>query len=297
MFRFIPLILIITFGACSSCSEEGNPGDGDNNPTIPDYSLIQYRGRMEFSAHSRCSFSTPGSSIKLKFHGTSLFATFSADNFDGDGYSYVQVILDDMADPYDRQIIRIEQSEKEYAIVEGLSDGEHTIEIVKQNECWGLIHFEELRIPDGKLMALPPNKNRLIEFYGDSNPSGWSAWNDKDKGGDDDTEAYFSYPGFTARSLNAEWVNFSAGGYGVTDRMGSQDLTDYFDKIHIYTNFPQNNSWDFESNNLGQKPEVVVINLGANDYWNNASQLEITAWSCPHSHGNLTYEILLSPCE
>jgi hypothetical protein len=59
--------------------------------------------------------------------------------------------------------------------------------------------------------------------------------------------------------------------------MGSQNLTDYYNKIHICTNSPTTNSWDFNQNNLGKKPDVIVINLGANDYYNNASQSEIKA--------------------
>lgn len=279
MYRFIPLFVILVFSACSSCTED-NGGDVniDDIPSI-DYSLIQYRGRMEFGSGNTCSFSTPGSSIKLKFKGAELYATFSVDDFGGNGYSYLYIITDEIADPYARHIIRVEKEEQEYKIVDGLPKGEHIVEIVKQNECWGQVHFKGLRIPGGYLLPLPAKKDRLIEYFGDSNPSGWSAWDDKDQGGEDDTEAYFTYPGFTARALDAEWVNFSAGGFGITDRMGQQDLTDYFNNIHIYTNSPETNTWNFTDNNLGEKPDVVVINLGANDHYNNASQAEIkSAW-------------------
>ncbi len=277
MIRLLPILFILVLSACSSCSEDNGEINKTENPPTLDYSLIQYRGRVEFGAGHLCSFSTPGSSIKVKFTGTSLYATFSAENFGGNGYSYLYIITDENADPYSRQIIRVEKAEQEYTIFKDLSEGEHTVEIVKQNECWGVVHFKDFRIPDGELLPLPAKKTRLIEYYGDSNPSGWSAWNDKDQGSDADTEGYFTYPGFTARSLEAEWVNNAAGGFGITDRMGSQDLTDYYNKIHIYTNSPNSNSWDFNINNLGKKPDVIVINLGANDYYNNASQSEIKA--------------------
>jgi hypothetical protein len=277
MFRILAFIIILIFGTSSSCSEENNKPIISDDPSSLDYSLIQYRGRVEFWTDKACSFSMPGSSIKVKFKGSSLFATFSADNFGGNGYSYLYIITDENADPNSRQIIRIEEAKQEYSLVEGLPDGEHTVEIVKNSECWGHVHFSNLRIPNGTLLALPAKNARLIEYYGDSNPSGWSAWNDKDKGSDADTEGYFSYPGFTARSMDAEWVNYSVGGYGITDRMGNQNLTEYFNKIHVYTNSPQSNTWDFSNNNLGRKPDVIVINLGANDYYNSASQAEIKA--------------------
>jgi len=279
MFRILLLLLFLASGTTYSCTDENQEEPDPEPPPELDTSLIQYRGRMEFGAGKLCSFSTPGSSVRLKFTGTSLYATFSADYFDGNGYSYLYVIVDENADPLSRQIIRIERAEQEYAIVEALPEGEHVVELVKNNESWGVINLIELRVPDGALLALPDKKPHLIEFYGDSNPSGWSAWNDKDRGGDADSEGYFTYPGFTARSLNAEWVNFSVGGYGITNKMGSQDLTDYYDKIHVYSNSQENNTWDFAQNNLGKKPDVVVINLGANDYYRGVTKQEMkTAW-------------------
>jgi len=275
MSRFSPLLLILALATSLSCSNDENNAITQDDDSSLDYSLIQYRGRVEIGTEKLCSFSMPGSSVKVKFKGSSLYATFSANNFNGNGYSYLYIIVDENADPYNRQIIRIDKSMQEYPIVEGLLDGEHTVEIVKNSECWGVVHLNYIRIPNGKILALPEKSDRLIEFYGDSNASGWSAWNDKDKGGDADTEGYYSYPGFTARSLDSEWVNFSAGGYGITDRMGNQDLTDYYNKVHIFTNSPSSNNWDFADNNLGKKPDVIVINLGANDYYNSASKSEI----------------------
>ena len=277
MIRLFYILFFLSIGTAYSCSDENLEEPGPEPPTELDTSMIQYRGRMEFGANKLSSFSTPGSSIMVKFSGSSLYGTFSAEYFGGNGYSYLYIIVDGNTDPLSRQIIRVERAEQEYAIVEGLPEGEHVLEIVKNNESWGVIHFIQLRVPDGELLALPAKKPYLIEFYGDSNPSGWSAWNDKDRGGDSDSEGYFSYPGFTARSLDAEWVNFSVGGFGITDGMGKRDLTDYYDKIHVYSNSPEKNNWDFAQNNLGKKPDVVVINLGANDYYNNVTKEEMKA--------------------
>ena len=268
---------------CSSCSKgsEGNPlpdGEIKNISVSVNHPELQYRGRFKIEGDG-ASFSTPGSSVKIGFDGTGLKAGISAENFGGDGYSYLYVFVDGDNSLENRKIIKIGKHRTMYQVVEGLDAGSHTVELVKKNECWGIVHLHGFELHGKEVLPLEAKKSRLIEFFGDSNPSGWSAWDDKDKGGDDTSEGYFAYPGFTARALGAEWSNLSIGGFGITDRMGDKDLTDFYNKIHVFDKTTSNNIWDFDQNNLGKKPDVVVINLGANDYWHGASKTEIKqAW-------------------
>lgn len=246
---------------------------------MPDHSFLQYSGRIEFTPFNVARFSMPSSSIKIKFTGTELKATFSAKNFDGDGKSYLYVIVDGKADPLNRNIIEVYTSKRDYTLAEGLTEGEHIVEVVKVNEYWGMVEFHGFDIGRGQILPLPSKPNRLIEYYGDSNPSGWSAWNDKDQGGDAESGGYYTYPAFTARALNADLINFTAGGHGITPNMGKLDLTRYYDKIHIKTDNQSTNNWDLDNNYLNKKPDVIVINLGANDYYNGASkQQQKTGW-------------------
>ncbi|WP_281613793.1 GDSL-type esterase/lipase family protein [Flammeovirga sp. SubArs3] len=245
----------------------------------PNDHAIQYRGRVEFSDPLIPRFSMPSSSIKMKFSGTTLKGTFSAKNFDGNGLSYLYVILDGKASPFERNVLEIKTSKQEYTILEGLENKEHTVELVKLNEYWGMIEFHGFATDGSGALALPNRKSRMIEFYGDSNPSGWSAWNDKDQGGDGEAGGYFTYPGFTSRALEAEFTNFSAGGFGITPKMGDRNLTDYFEKIHIKTDNAVTNQWNPEENYLNTTPDVVVVNLGANDYWSGATkQMQKNGW-------------------
>ncbi|WP_430814681.1 GDSL-type esterase/lipase family protein [Carboxylicivirga sp. RSCT41] len=274
---FTKVMLIVLLS--SSCNDD-NINAGNKNERIkiqvthPD---LQYSGRWQINEHI-ASASATGSSVKIAFNGTGLSALLSSDNYDGDGFSYLYVIIDGDDSIDKRKVIRLNGIKQFYPVVSDLPMGHHTVEIVKKNEAWGVVHLHELQMIGNRVVGLEPRAERLIEFIGDSNPSGWSAWDDKDQGGDDATDGYYAYPGFTARGLDAEWVNLSVGGFGVTEGMGDKDLTDYHDKIHVYHQINEN-TWDFENNNLGRKPDVVVINLGANDYWNGAAKADIkSSW-------------------
>ncbi|MBB6459046.1 GDSL-type esterase/lipase family protein [Flammeovirga kamogawensis] len=245
----------------------------------PDNPHLQYTGRIEFSNPKVPTFSMPSSAIKVRFKGTAINAVLSSNNFDGNGKSYLYVIVDGKATPYNRTIIEVSGTKKSYEIATNLSDTFHTVELVKVSEYWSMVSFYGFDIPSNNTYALKAKPKRFIEFYGDSNPSGWSAWNDRDQGGDNESEGYFTYPGFVSRALNAEYVNFSAGGYGITPKMGERDLSRYYNKIHIKTDNPSTNYWDFENNYINKEPDVVVINLGANDFYNGATKAEqIESW-------------------
>uniref|UniRef100_A0A2B4S0Y2 Beta-glucuronidase n=1 Tax=Stylophora pistillata TaxID=50429 RepID=A0A2B4S0Y2_STYPI len=244
-----------------------------------DHPLIQYRGRVCFTNPKAPSFSMPSSSIKIKFDGTSLKGDFYGENFDGDGYSYLMVIIDGDGDAKNRKILKIKKGRRKYQICKGLRDQPHTVELVKLSEYWSKVTFYGFTSDTANILALPKKSKHLIEFYGDSNASAWTAWNDKDKGGDADAEGYFSYPAFTARALGTELVNFSAGGHGMTTKLKELNLTKHIDKIHLRTKEADRNIWNFKNNYLKNNPEVVVINLGANDYYNGADKkMLMNAW-------------------
>ncbi|MBS2211400.1 T9SS type A sorting domain-containing protein [Carboxylicivirga mesophila] len=241
----------------------------------PDNPLIQYAGRMDFSKPGAPTFSIPSSSILVKFNGTALSARFTSS-----GTSYLYVIIDGQADPFNRQIIELSGRNVSYLIAENLSAGEHTVQLVKLNEYDTQITFWGLEIADGNLLEPPARAPLKIEFYGDSNPSGWSAWDVRDEGHANLSGSYFTYPGLTARMLNAEYSNFSAGGHGVTDLTRKLDMKDLYNRIHIAGGAKASNIWDFQNNYWQFTPDVVVINLGANDYYAGASkELMMSSWN------------------
>ncbi|AZQ61412.1 T9SS type A sorting domain-containing protein [Flammeovirga pectinis] len=235
----------------------------------PSNTKIQYSGRMTMKNPDAPVFSLPSTSIKINFNGTSVKGTFSNTL----GNSFLYIIVDGNADPYNREVIKITAKNQVFTLVENLDAGDHTLEIVKVNEYDTKVTFKGFVIKNGTGLLPPSARPALkIEYYGDSNAAGWSAWDVRDEGYARLSGGYYTYPAMTARMLNAEVSNFSAGGHGVTDAARKLDLKDHYSKIHITGGNSNVNQWDFENNYWGFTADVVVINLGANDYYSGASE-------------------------
>ena len=128
-----------------------------------------------------------------------------------------------------------------------------------------------LGITEGTLVAPPASPGRLIEFVGDSITAGYGNLGNEphpDYGNPSpctfsfDTEsAYMSWGAVTARALLADASIVAASGWGVY-RSRSGDMNEVLPKV--YGNALGTSGaplWDFRT-----KPQVVVINLGTNDF-------------------------------
>jgi hypothetical protein len=218
---------------------------------------VRFTGRFDFSGEVP-RFSHVSSSISVNFQGSGISATFSASY----GVSYLYVILDGNDDPLERKVIVIESSTaQEFILAENLEEGEHRIDVVKLNQYDTKVAFHGFEVVGGDLLEKPIRPGISLEFYGDSNPAGHSAWDAKDWGKTSDNGGHFTYPGIISRLLAAEYHNITMGGAGVTS--GTWNLRDYYDLIHMNESASGSNLWNFTA----YTPDVVVVNLGANDYY------------------------------
>jgi len=229
------------------------------------FDRVHFSGRFDFSGEVP-TFSHVSSSISADFQGSAISATFSASY----GISYLYVILDGKDEPLDRKVIIIEDSApQEFLLADKLDDREHHIKIVKLNQYDTKAAFHGFEVEGGMLMDKSKESSFSIEFYGDSHPAGHSAWDERDWGNASDNGGYFTYPGITARLLDADFHNISMGGAGVTS--GGWNLRDYHHLIHMNESASGTNIWDFNN----YHPNVVVLNLGANDYYAGKSRSTI----------------------
>lgn len=144
----------------------------------------------------------------------------------------------------------------------GETEGEHTVRILKQTESkFSLAEFRRITL-DGELVAPPENKDLYIEFIGDSlscglgnlaTPSTSSASTAKHEDGT------YAYPFLTAEALGADYSIISQSGIGVADSWGD-DIIDYYTKLSYSRD--KDTLYDFSA----RIPDMVVINLGTNDY-------------------------------
>lgn len=151
-------------------------------------------------------------------------------------------------------------------IADGLKYGEHEIIIQRRTEGeQGLTHFHEF-ITDGELLPVSGNKERLIEFIGDSYTCGYgtesASRNDPFK---PETEnCNLAYGCITARCFNADYILVSHSGQGIARNYNGghkgytmvERYSQAFDEV-------KEPLWDARSH---RKPDVVVIFLGTNDF-------------------------------
>jgi len=168
-----------------------------------------------------------------------------------------------------------------YQLARGLAAGSHTVEVFKRIESSpngnsiGEATFLGYRIPTGGTVSAPATRAHTIEFIGDSITCGYGDMDSFNTASATPTgyttfksNADEAYGAVTARDLNAELMQVSYSGLGMAlnncfDPAGTPTLPARYDSI--LPDAPSGAQWSFQ-----WQPEVVVINLGTND-WSNMS--------------------------
>ena len=214
---------------------------------------IQYTGRVLFDDPDGPVLYWPGISIAADFEGTSIRVKMN--DF---GDNYFNVFIDD-AEPV---VLDCVPGEMIYDIASGLTDGIHEIEIFRRTEADnGGTMFLGFELDPGSCLVSPPARvERRIEFYGDSITAGLAIESDTDDHNPVFTNNYLAYGALTARNLDAEYHCIARSGIGIMVSWFPEIMPEYY-----YRHDPTDSEsyWDFTQ----WVPDVVVINLGQNDYW------------------------------
>lgn len=207
---------------------------------------ILYTGRWEDSTPSQPWAQAKSSSIVANFQGTRIAVTMTTAS-----QEYFRIIIDDDAAGSMKTLI---PSGVQFTLASGLADSLHKIEIVKETD-WGRTTFLGFEVDDGRALAPPPARPpRRIVFYGDSNLAGYSLESERNQGATDLLGSYYTYAGITARMFDAEYRNISKSGATISS------LNSAYDRVDWDSNLP---AWDFND----FLADVVVVNIGANDWW------------------------------
>ncbi len=238
----------------------------------PDQNDIIYTGRVDFSDPTAPGFAFPGISIRMKFTGTAVGFRL-ADNGTAASPNFYYVIVDD-GQPIE---VQVSPDEEVYDVAADLDDGEHTVELYKLNESsWnrGKAAFLGFRIEDGgSVMPIDPRPHR-VEFIGDSITCGYGneisiSYTEISTNPDDyhftsqNSNAYLAWGAVAARSLDADYMAVAYSGRGMT-RNYVDEATPTVPEMYlrIYPDDAGSPLWD----TADYQPELVVINLGTNDY-------------------------------
>lgn len=237
----------------------GGAAGGPPDPPDPTLAEVHPSGRyVSTPAGLRSSWS--GSSLTTTFQGTGIAVTFDASS---DATDY-EVIVDGQRRAENK--IELTKGEKSYPVVSGLPAGKHTVTVHRRTEAsTGATVFKGFTVTGGALVATPSPFAHRIEFVGDSITCGYG------------TECKTASEAFSTKTEN-HWLTFGAGasralaadahfvawsGKGMYANYGNDQsprMPELFPRTFGNEATP---TWDFDS----WKPDVVVINLGTND-WN-----------------------------
>ncbi len=187
----------------------------------------------------------------------------------------VGIVLNDSAADYDVQIdgatvtTLVTPGDTTHWI-NGLQDREHTVRLVKRNDTPGDISTFGgfVAAPGGAVLSKPAARSRQIEFIGDSLTVGYGnlstsrtcTWDQLKR----NTNSDVSYGALTARQLNADYQINGYSGRGMVRNFdgGDADVT----YRTFYDRALQSVSGDVWQNPGTWRPQVVVVNLGTNDF-------------------------------
>ncbi len=220
-------------------------------------SNVLYIGRFNPSDPAGPRSAWSATTIKANFSGTGISA-----NLVSTGDNWYNVVVDGVV----RTPVHLPAGTNGLVtLVSGLASGNHIIELVRRTEAWiGDVQFKGFTATGGQLLAPPTPASRRIEIIGDSITCGYG-----NEGIDQyhsftpqNENAYLAYGPVTARALGADEFNICWSGKGVIRNYGG-DTTDVLPSIYLrILPYDTTTLW----NPSQWIPQVVVINLGTNDF-------------------------------
>lgn len=260
--RLATLALLALGLPLAGCGSDSKPSNTESDGPA----AVRWVGRVDATNPDAPQFSWSGSGLVAKVSGKTISLKIKTQGTGDD--IYLQPVIDGTPAP------RVVAPFGDNTVVVGsnLSGGDHVVELYRENE--GKLGSSVFGgFVEGTLKSPPSAPERLIEIVGDSISAGYGNLGEEqhpNSGADPSggcrfstkTEsAYQTYGAMAARALHAEWSIVAASGWGVyRDNLGSK--TNVLPLVYGNTlGVPTSPPWGFDP-----KPQVVVINLGTNDF-------------------------------
>lgn len=243
-----------------SSGETGEAGAASELPgpdcPPPDDLGVRIVGRHDGCEPGAVRMAWSGTGFVARFEGTGLSITQT-----GSIVYYTVVVDGEVADE-----LITETGEHTYDVVSDLDPGEHTVEVYRQSEAnFGPSILRSVDVTDGKLLDPPPPPERHIEIYGDSVTCGYgNEGTSTSCSFSAETENhYLTYGAILARVFDAELSTVAWSGKGVVVNYGGDmgiALPEMAERVLPNTS---TSVWDYS---LAPEPDLVMINLGTNDF-------------------------------
>jgi len=213
---------------------------------------IRYQGRIGHK-DGVAQLYWSGTSMEVNFTGSTVKALLK----DERGENYFNIIIDGKI-----TVLHPDTAKRLYTLATGLKAGNHTLLLYKRTEFSdGSTAFYNFQFEAGaEVLTASPQKNRTIEFYGNSITAGYAV---EDYLGADSylgryKNNYISYGALVARHYNAQYSFIAKSGIGVMFGYYNENMGQIFDRLNP---MDPASKWDFAK----YTPEVIVINLFQND--------------------------------
>ncbi|MBN1499077.1 MAG: electron transporter RnfD [Spirochaetes bacterium] len=233
-------------------------------------SAFKYTGRIDFTSPETPLLIYAGSSISVRFTGTSVRIRIS------NRHSHYENAIGFLLDGREGKIVLSRTEEQnDYLIADNLENMMHVLVLWKRGDgCAFYFTFHGLILDENcGVFSSSVKTERCIECYGDSVSAGeiceaseFTGKSDPDNHDGKFTNSWFSYSMMTARNFNAEIHNIAQGGLAVLDDTGyfgdgKVGLVSTWDKLRYNLKLGPYTMWDFSL----YVPHVVIMAMGQND--------------------------------
>ncbi len=291
MKKSISLLLVFVFlllavGNLAACKKEEDtrPNILAGDDLFPgETAYVKWEGRHdqikgEGNDPAKVTLYHTASGFTVEFEGTALYVEFESEiagNSEGH-YPYYNVAVDDetLPNPDPSRTFHLTGGPQRIAVVEGLSEGKHTVTCLKMSEPHDAITSIRLLETDGRFEArdVEYDKGNLkFMMICASGGSGYGslAYSDDGKGSmgrnTANSSSLHAFTYLTARLFGADVQFVSNGGWGVSfpQKKSIYDVLDY-SGITTSNNVEgalTTGKWDHAS----WVPDVIIFNIGGND--------------------------------
>lgn len=236
---------------------------------------IKFVGRYDMSDATKAKFDWSGNYANARFEGTEVSVGISIpDNQD------IELVFEAAID--DREPIKfiVTPDRTSYLVANDLAPGPHEITVMRNSEAlYGSSEFTGFNFGATGQLLPPTERPRRIEFIGDSitcgygneGPNATCPYDVEVRQGvrvPMTENIYLAYGSIAARALSADAVTTCFSGKGVVlnyrepadNPDAKTTVPQYYERTLANEPEPK---WDFTKE---QQPQVVVINLGTNDF-------------------------------
>lgn len=251
-----------TGGAGASSS-----GGGGEGGAPVETELVHAVGRFDLTDPNAPVSSWSGTSFRVHIEGTGVSV-----HLDGAQNVWFQIVVDGAP----TGTLVTEGGDATYVVAEGLSAGEHDVEIFRRNEgFFGNVTFKGFEPGDATTLVPSPSPYaHKLEFVGDSITCGYGAEGAPGCSFSADTESAFAtYAAIAARNVGAAAHYIAYSGKGMHENCCG-DTSETMPELYLRTLTGDSGpTWDFSR----FVPDVVVVNLGTNDFNSNVDEAGFVA--------------------